>query len=237
MIEAKFTQPPPALARLAAQPGDAKALRRLCADFAAAATPGTELAAAAVNLIERIADGSVAANASTTGLLGEAWAGLGDVAEPGTTALVERLDACASGLGEDMSLEDDQRTVGATAPPLLTTRADGSTVLPGTFEPAPASDPPPAAGAAPPALTSGAAIREGSAAIDQLQSVAAALEAACGKLAAQLGTLELVAGEELQRLASELSATGSAIDRQRRALADWVEWARACEGHDPRAPR
>ena len=212
MVEPKFTQPPPALARLTAQPANAKALRRLRDDFEDATTlPAAELAAAAVNLVDRIADGSVAANATAMRLLGEAWAGLGDVEELHRLALVERLDACASGLGDDVPPEtDDQRTPRAPEPPLLTTLADGSTVLPGTFDPASAQP------------TAAAASRQGVGAIDQLRAVATALEAASSRLAAQIGTLDLLAGEELRRLVGELSATSSTIDEQRRALADWV---------------
>lgn len=228
MDETTFNKPPPALARWAAQPGNVKALRRLRAEFEAAATvPAAELAAAAVNLIERIADGSVAATASATRLLGEAWAGLGDPDELRRVALVERLDAYASGLGDEVPPETDDRPASATPePPLLTIRADGTSVLPGTFEPAPAADPAPApvADTGPSAQepTAAAASGQGLAAVDQLRAVATALEVACGQLAAQIGTLELLAGEDLQRLASELSATSSAIERQRRALADWL---------------
>ena len=226
MDKTTFKQPPRALARLAVQPGDAKALRRLHAEFDAAATaPLAELAAAAVNLIERIADGSVAANASAAGLLGEAWAGLGDPDEVRRVALVERLDAYASGFGDEVPPEMDDRAASAVpGPPLLTIRADGTSVLPGTFEPTPATDPAPVADAntsAPP-LASAAPAAQGSAPIDQLRAVATALETASSQLTAQIGTLELVAGEDLQRLVSELSATSSAIEQQKRALADWL---------------
>lgn len=228
--EPKFTQPPPALARLIANTWDGEALGRLRADFQAAATPpAAELVAAAVNLVYRIADGTVAANASATRLLGEAWAGLGDVEQAHRLALVERLDACASGLGDEVPLEaDEQGPFGAPEPPLLTIRADGSTVVPGSFELAPTPDPPsapepapaPAADAVASAQTTTSAPAIGH--IDELKAVAAGLEAACSQLAAQIGTLELVAGEKFERLASELSATSVAIDHQRRVLAEWL---------------
>ena len=226
--EPKFTQPPPALARLIANTWDGEALARLRADFQAAATPpAAELVAAAVNLVDRIADGTVAANASATRLLGEAWAALGDVEEAHRLALVERLDACASGLGDEVPLEaDEQGPFGAPEPPLLTIRADGSTVVPGSFAPTP--DPPsapepapaPAADAVASAQTTTSAPAIGR--IDELKAVAAGLEAACSQLAAQIGMLELVAGEELERLAGELSASSAAIDQQRRVLAEWL---------------
>lgn len=232
MGETKYTQPPPALARLIANTWDGEALRRLRADFHAAATPpAAELVAAAGNLVDRIADGTVAANASATRLLGEAWAALSDVEEAHRLALVERLDACASGLGDEVPLEaDEQGPFGAPEPPLLTIRADGSTVSPGTFDPPttpnPATTPEPApalaaAAVAAPGQPTSAPVN-GPSTAGQLHSVATALEAACSQLAAQIGTLELVAGEELERLVGELSASSAAIDRQRHALADWL---------------
>ena len=227
MVERAFDKPPPALARLAAQPGSARALRRLRADFdAATAPPVAELAAAAVHLIERIADGSVAANASATRLLGEAWAGLGELDEVHRVALVERLDACASGFGDEVPPEaDDLPASSAPEPPILTIRADGTRVLPGTFDPAPATDPAsaPVAETAPavPPLAD-AASGQGPADIDELRAVATALEAACSQLASQIGALELLAGEDLQRLVRELSATSRALEQQKRALADWL---------------
>lgn len=224
MVEPLFKRSSPALAQLAALPGDAEALRRLRADFdAAGAPPLAELAAAAVHLIERIAEGSVHASAGTTLLLGEAWAGLGeDLDEAARVALVERLDACASGFGDEAPAETDGPPTRRAEPPLLTIRADGSTVLPGTFEPAPAIEPAPVAAAHVVPSTLPAASAAGIAAIGEVQAVATALGASCDELAAQVGTLELLAGEELRRLVSELSATSAAIDRQRRALADWL---------------
>lgn len=187
----------------------------LRATFASASAPPlVELAAAAVHLVDRIGQGGVAAGADTTALLGEAYASLGDPAPADRMALVERLDACASGLGNVPLAEDATPARHASAPPLLALREDGTTVLPGAFAPAsPGRVAPLQAGAAasPPMP------------IGDLAGVAAAMETACLRLAAQVGTLELLAGEDLRRLVSELAATSVAIDGQRRALAAWLE--------------
>lgn len=201
-----IAEPTAALAQLVAQADDAEGLRRLRAAFTSAATPPfAELAAAAVYLIDRIADGSVTPTADATGLLREAQASFGESDESQRLALVERLDACAAGLGDVAPGGDPPAT---REPPLLTIREDGANVLPGTFGPAPK-----------------ARLND---AIDQapelagVQAAVAALEAACKQLTAQVGTLELLAGEDLQRLASEIVATCSAIDSQQRTLAAWL---------------
>lgn len=207
--------PPLALARLAAHPDDPQALHLLRATFAiASAPPLVELAGAAVHLIDRIREGSVGAGGDTVALLGEAYARLGGTEQGGRLALVERLDACASGLGGIAPAADGTAVGGVPAPPLLTVRQDGATVLPGTFEPTDASSHVPLAQAASGEPASGK--------LGGLGDVAAALETACLRLAAQVGTLELLAGKDLQRLVNELAATSVAIDGQRRALAAWL---------------
>lgn len=188
----------------------------LRATFAiAAAPPLVELAGAAVNLIDRIVDRSVAAGGDTTALLTEAYASLGSTEQTGRLELVERLDACASGLGSVQPPEEGPLAGASPQPPLLAVLEDGATVLPGTF--GPTSD---ASQALPVGAGSAAAPPTG--AVGDVAAIAAALETGCLRLAAQVGTLELLAGKDLQRLANELAATSVAIDGQRRALATWL---------------
>ncbi len=220
------TGPPPALARLASEPADAQALQLLRATFAiASAPPLEELAGAAVHLVDRIVAGSVAAGTSTTALLSDAYASLGDPEQTDRLALVERLDACASGLDSVPPAEDGPPASHAPALPLLTVREDGATVLPGMFAPAAAMDraaPLPAVSAAALGMVATHRQVEASRTIGDVGDIAGALETACLRLAAQVGTLELLAGKDLQRLVNELAATSAAIDGQRRALAAWL---------------
>lgn len=207
--------PPLALARLATQPDDPQALRLLRATFAiASAPPLVELAGAAVHLIDRISEGSVGAGGDTVALLGEAYVRLGDAEQGDCLALAERLDACASGLGGIAPAVDGTAVGRVPAPPLLTVRQDGATVLPGTFEPTDASRSV--------VLARTASGEPAPGELGALGDIAAALETACLRLDAQVGTLELLAGKDLQRLVNELAATGVAIDGQRRALAAWL---------------
>ena len=182
------------IADLVRQPDDFETLRLLRESLAKYMAPGRALIAAMVNLLDRMLDGTVAANRDTFGLLVEASSSLEDD-EEAHLALVERLDAVASGVaGED--LRGDWNAPAADAaplnePPLLTVRYDGTSVTPGGFSLNPE---------------------------DGLADLGAALEASATKLSAQVGALTLTAGPALQRSTTELSATATDISRLASAL-------------------
>ena len=186
------------IADLVRQP-DEETLRLLRESLAAHMAPGRTLVAAMVNLLERMLDGTVATDRDAFELLVEASSGLnGD--EEANLAIVERLDALASGV-EAAEPHDDWPPSSAAAPvepPLLTIRHDGSQVVPGGFD----REPEPDMG---------------------LQNLATALEASATKLGAQVGALTLLAGPDLQRSTTELTATATDISRLVAALAEWAE--------------
>lgn len=186
------------IADLVRQP-DEETLRLLRESLAAHMAPGRTLVAAMVNLLERMLDGTVATDRDAFELLVEASSGL-DGDEEANLAIVERLDALASGV-EAAEPDDWPSSPDATAlaePPLLTIRHDGSQVVPGGFDRELEPD-------------------------TGLQNLAAALEASATKLGAQVGALTLLAGPDLQRSTTELTATATDISRLVAALAEWAE--------------
>ncbi len=187
------------IADLVRQP-DEETLRLLRESLAAHMAPGRTLVAAMVNLLERMLDGTVATDRDAFELLVEASSGL-DGDEEANLAIVERLDALASGVEAAEPHDDWPSSPDAAAPaepPLLTIRHDGSQVVPGGFD----RDPEPDSG---------------------LQNLATALEASATKLGAQVGALTLLAGPDLQRSTTELTATATDISRLVAALAEWAE--------------
>ena len=187
------------IADLVRQP-DEEALRLLRESLAAHMVPGRTLVAAMVNLLDRMLDGAVATDRDAFELLVEASSGL-DGDEDANLAIVERLDALASGVEVDEAHDDWPPSPTATAlnePPVLTIRHDGSRVVPGAFDRESEPD-------------------------TGLQNLATALEASATKLGAQVGALTLLAGPDLQRSTTELTATATDISRLVAALAEWAE--------------
>lgn len=203
----------PSLSRLAGDPADVPALAALRAAFATClASPDREVAQlgrSAVYLLERLADGTVTANDDSTALLDDACSALAEDASTDCLELAERLDAFASGLGA-IPADSGPAKIDHQEPPLLTVREDGTAVTPGAFGPGPSAT---ADAADAPFDAHEAAAPE---------AIAAALAVASDRLLAQLGTLDLLAGAELKRLAADLAATGKDIARLQRALADWT---------------
>ena len=188
------------IADLVRQPDDVETLRLLRESLAAHMVPGRQLVAAMVNLLDRMLDGTVATDRDAFGLLVEASSTL-DADDEANLAIVERLDALASGVGADEAHDDWPSSPSAAAPaepPLLTVRHDGSRVVPGGFDREPEPD-------------------------TGLQNLATALEASATKLGAQVGALTLLAGPDLQRSTTELTATATDISRLVAALAEWAE--------------
>ena len=198
----------PNLSCLADNPGDVQALAALRAIFANCVASDdrglAQLARSAVYLLERLADGTVAANHDSTALLADAGSALAQTPPLGYLELVERLDVYASGLG--VVAADADAATATHEPPLLVVREDGSRVVPGAFGVATNAEPPPAA------------VPDGSSPV----AVSVALNAASERLQTQLGTLDLLAGAELKRLAADLAATAKDIERLQQALASWV---------------
>lgn len=187
------------IADLVRQP-DEETLRLLRESLAAHMAPGRTLVAAMVNLLERMLDGTVATDRDAFELLVEASSGL-DGDEEANLAIVERLDALASGVEAAEPHDDWPPSPDAAAlaePPLLTIRHDGSQVVPGGFDQEPEPD-------------------------TGLQNLATALEVSATKLGAQVGALTLLAGPDLQRSTTELTATATDISRLVAALAEWAE--------------
>lgn len=202
------------LSRLADDPADVQALTALRAVFATCLASSdrdvAQLGRSVVYLLERLVDGTVAANDHSTALLDDAGAALAEDASTDCLELVERLDAFASGLGV-VAVDADAAKVDDQEPPLLTVREDGTKVVPGAF----GADP---SGIAADATEALSALPED----ESPEAIAAALAAASERLQTQLGTLDLLAGAELRRLAADLAATARHIERLQQALADWT---------------
>lgn len=205
----------PSLSRLAGDPADVPALAALRAAFATClASPDREVAQlgrSAVYLLERLADGTVTANDDSTALLDDACSALAEDASTDCLELAERLDAFASGLGAIPADAASSAKADHQEPPLLTVREDGTTVTPGAFGPGPSNT-----------ATDAAETPFDAHETASPEAIAAALAVASDRLLAQLGTLDLLAGAELKRLAADLAATGKDIARLQRALADWT---------------
>ena len=198
------------LADFVRQPGDADALQLLRDTLAKRIAPGRTLTASVVNLLDRMLDGTVAVDDAAVGLLAEASTGLAEDDESGYLALVEQLDAIASGVpGSSFETEgpldwlssanESAQMATSNEPPLLTVRHDGTMVRPGAFE-----APPDAGADSAPADLQRVPPRG-------LVELATALEAAAGSLNSQVNTLSLLAGPEMQRLAEEMSETAKEV--------------------------
>ena len=193
----------PWLACLVHDPSDAVALEQLHAAFKAL-LEGTDeagqLPRAIEHLLQGLVAGTIAPNLAAVELLVEACPALSGADAARELQLVERLDAFASGLGDvpmdDLEPAPDRRP----EPPLLTIREDGSAITPGAFDAEPAAQSPMAAA-----------------------EIVAALEPAVDRLGTQVGTLELLAGPDLERLASELSSNAAEIAELKDALVEWAE--------------
>lgn len=134
--------------RLKETPGDVAALAALgrALDFLAfdQADDARQLVAAANNLLDRLIEGTIDANAESAALLNKACLAFqGSEDERGDMA--EALDVFASGLG---ALEPPPTQAPSAPsrrpppePPLLTIRDNGERVVPGAFEPAGAATP------------------------------------------------------------------------------------------------
>lgn len=134
--------------RLKGTPGDVAALAALgrALDFLAfdQADDARQLVAAANNLLDRLIEGTIDANAESAALLNKACLAFqGSEDERGDMA--EALDVFASGLG---ALEPPPTPAPSAPsrrpppePPLLTIRDNGERVVPGAFEPAGAATP------------------------------------------------------------------------------------------------
>ena len=128
------------------EPGDRRALpgvrAELLARCASAIQSGAgdvgELLRAAVNLMDRIGEGTVEPNEAVVAALGDAVGRLGDPRRAmgsGVDDLLERLDAYASGLTDfEFGEARAPRREAPAEPPLLTVRHDGVRVRPGAFE-------------------------------------------------------------------------------------------------------
>ena len=197
------------LADFVRQPGDADALQLLRDTLAKRIAPERTLTASVVNLLDRMLDGAIAVDDATVGLLAEASNGLTADDESAYLSLVEQLDAIASGVpGSSFETEGPldwladanesaQADAASNEPPLLTVRHDGTLVRPGAFEPS-----------AEPDLETAPAHREPPVGLVEL---ATALEAAAVRLNSQTSTLNLVAGPEMQNLASDMSETAKDV--------------------------
>ena len=197
------------LADFVRQPGDADALQLLRDTLAKRIAPERTLTASVVNLLDRMLDGAIAVDDATVGLLAEASNGLTADDESAYLSLVEQLDAIASGVpGSSFEAEGPldwladanesaQADAASNEPPLLTVRHDGTLVRPGAFEPSTEPD----SETAPPHREPPVGLVE----------LATALEAAAVRLNSQTSTLNLVAGPEMQNLASDMSETAQDV--------------------------
>lgn len=197
------------LADFVRQPGDADALQLLRDTLAKRIAPERTLTASVVNLLDRMLDGAIAVDDATVGLLAEASNGLTADDESAYLSLVEQLDAIASGVpGSSFEAEGPldwladanesaQADAASNEPPLLTVRHDGTLVRPGAFEPSAEAD-----------LETAPPYREPPVGLVEL---ATALEAAAVRLNSQTSTLNLVAGPEMQNLASDMSETAKDV--------------------------
>ena len=223
----------PWLACLVHDPSDAVALAQLHAAFKALLAGSDEagqLPRAIEHLLQGLVAGTVAPNMAAVELLVDACSALTGADADRELQLVERLDAFASGLG-DVPMDLEPAPARAPEPPLLTIREDGSRIVPGAFDAEPiatgqaeealALDQPPTSPQAenvvhdepaPPAQTPATAAE-----------IVAALEPAVDRLATQVGTLELLAGPELERLANDLASNVAEVAQLKDALVAWME--------------
>ena len=134
--------------RLKETPGDVAALAALgrALDFLAfdQADDARQLVAAANNLLDRLIEGTIDANAESAALLNKACLAF-QGSEDDRGDMAEALDVFASGLG---ALEPPPTPAPSAPsrrpppePPLLTIRDNGERVVPGAFEPAGAATP------------------------------------------------------------------------------------------------
>ena len=128
----------PWLACLVHDPGDAVALEQMqavCDALLAVPPPGEigQLLRAIQNLLRRLTDGTAAPDMAAAELLVEACSALPDVDSARALHLIERLDACASGMG-NLPLDSEPAPHAQVEPPLLTIREDGSHIVPGAFD-------------------------------------------------------------------------------------------------------
>ena len=222
--------------------------------------------------MDRLLDGTIAADTESTALLAKASLALED-GEQDRLDVVDQLDAFASGLGTlaespPASAVSDAAPAPRPEPPLLTVRYDGTPVTVGSFEQeesrtVPEADAPPAktpsasaeGKSTTPAKTHSAGARgarfsprkplpatiEKNAEAPQNQSdrkppaatpaqpsnadqaeLLTDFAAAAARLSAQVGALELLVGPDLERAASELSATSAEIVRIKDAIETWL---------------
>ena len=210
----------PILERWRADPADREALAGVRAEFLVLQAATAHLGAARVaeltrpvsNLLDRLREGTLGPSADAVALVGDATAWLDDFAALadgiGTFdgsrfgALVERIDAFASGLAELDFDRCETLPVTPNEPPLLTVRDDGARVTPGSFDSEPSAD----------ALAQG------------LLPVVEALQAVVDRFRTQLESLEAVAqdtpgtGGKLRRLAGALYGTADQIERLKDTL-------------------
>ena len=128
----------PWLACLVHDPGDAVALEQMqavCDALLAVPPPGEigQLLRAIQNLLRRLTDGTAAPDMAAAELLVEACSAFPDVDSTRALHLIERLDACASGMG-NLPLDPEPAPHAQVEPPLLTIREDGSHIVPGAFD-------------------------------------------------------------------------------------------------------
>ena len=128
----------PWLACLVHDPGDAVALEQMqavCDALLSVPPPGEigQLLRAIQNLLRRLTDGTAAPDMAAAELLVEACSALPDVDSNRALHLIERLDACASGMGNP-PLDPEPAPHVQVEPPLLTIREDGSHIVPGAFD-------------------------------------------------------------------------------------------------------
>ena len=128
----------PWLACLVHDPGDAVALEQMqavCDALLSVPPPGEigQLLRAIQNLLRRLTDGTAAPDMAAAELLVEACSALPDVDSARALHLIERLDACASGMG-NLPLDPAPAPHAQVEPPLLTIREDGSHIVPGAFD-------------------------------------------------------------------------------------------------------
>ena len=222
----------PWLACLVHDPSDAVALAQLHGAFEtllAGTDEAGQLPRAIEHLLQGLVAGTVAPNMAAVELLVDACSALTGADTDRELQLIERLDAFASGLG-DVPMDLEPAPARAPEPPLLTVREDGSRIVPGAFDTESTAtgqveeaslDPPPTPPQpengvhdepAPPAQTPTTAAE-----------IVAALEPAVDRLGTQIGTLELLAGPDLERLANDLSSNVAEVAQLKDALVAWME--------------
>ena len=221
---------------LVRDPSDAIALAQALAAFdALSKIPSTdeisELPCAIQNLLRCLADGTIAPNMAAAELLTEACSALANADSDNALQLVERLDAYMSDF-EDVPVDSEPVASQRCEPPLLNLREDGSRILPGTFDTTPSTSStvneslPLEVAPATSSTTEHAARKEPASPVPKpptFVEIVAVLEAAANRLCAQVGTLELLAGPELQRLVDDLSVSSAEIMRLKDALLECAE--------------